>query len=676
MSGWSQQHSNTEKRNHERKRDDAFLNTIGVIASFVIAALIVVLLSPAFVIAVATFIATLVFKRTRWLTYGSLGALGIFVGLVLWQGWQEIFQFAPFALTIVSMEGLIPHAENFLNGGNAFAVSVASVLMNVGLGIIIARAVVAVYEFYKGKIIKSSADEKKKYRGSEQFSKIKDNRLAITSKEQEKWRKNVQSRIEKKQEIPEVFLGIDEYGEKVHMDKKELDKHVLLQGTTGSGKTVAIFTIAETALANEESVFMVDGKGDIKTVDQLSALAERYNRTLHVFREDTALTYNPIKRGNRTSVTDRIMAIFDWSNEFYKNEAENFLQKLIHFIDEYGLPRDIETVVKYMSRKRIYKVIADDQQVWEEIVTEEVEVDSEDGEDDDILGVDTKKETKVIEKTITRSKVSNRATYFMERFFQQSVLFDEDEFEAFMKKDDETAKVVQGMRSQLEKLLYSELGHLFKEKANGIDLYEIMQKRESVIFSFNSNSYAEFIKRFARFVIADISNNITEMYKSNQKISVQGIFDEFGAYGSSTIVDINARARSAGFSSIIGIQSLGDLIIDGQDIAQQVIDNNNTFIFGLTHSPESAQKASDVIGTYDDTEVLHQFENVTGSRIKRIEMKANRGMTRNKEVYYITPEELKNFTVGQFAVARKASSEGEVADRRKIVYFRNPVQEV
>ncbi|MED4128207.1 TraM recognition domain-containing protein [Shouchella miscanthi] len=230
------------------------------------------------------------------------------------------------------------------------------------------------------------------------------------------------------------------------------------------------------------------------------------------------------------------------------------------------------------------------------------------------------------------------------------------------------------MQSQLEKLLYSELGSLLQDKEGGIDLFEIMKRKESVIFSFNSGSYSEFIKRLGRFVIADIENNVTRMYEIDDNCYVTGIFDEFGAYGNANIVGIVARARSANFNSVMGIQSFGDLIIGGQNIAQQVIDNNNTFIFGRSNDNDSADKVANVIGTYRDEEVTHQTENLGPSRFHRVDMRSDKGTTRSVDSYHVHPNRIKGFDTGEFAVLRKSAMNLPIEERIKIVYFRNPLE--
>src|SRR5699024_11728296 len=114
------------------------------------------------------------------------------------------------------------------------------------------------------------------------------------------------------------------------------------------------------------------------------------------------------------------------------------------------------------------------------------------------------------------------------------------------------------------------------------------------------------MKRFARFVIADISNAVQQQFGNDSEKGVTAIFDEFGAYGSSTIADIVARARSANFRAVIGIQSFGDLIIQGQDISQQVNDKVNTFFIGSSNSDKYSDKAANAFGADEVDDVTHE----------------------------------------------------------------------
>ncbi|NPC90868.1 DUF853 family protein [Bacillus sp. WMMC1349] len=533
------------------------------------------------------------------------------------------------------------------------------------------------YEFFKGKIVKPKEDVIEEYRKSGDYEKIYQNRVKINDKVQEKWRQNVSRSIGKSLPVENILLGIDEKKRQAEMALEETTKHVLFQGTTGSGKTMAILTVAESALANSQSVFFVDGKGDPKTINQFKKLTDMYGRKLHVFSEKTPLKYNPIRHGNRTSITDRIMAIFDWENAFYKNEAENFLQKVIHMLHDFDLKTDLPMIARHMSLRSVYQTLMSDVIEEEEIIRDKIPVKKKSNPSDDILGLDESEEEiedyEVHERTVIRKVLSPRSALHMERFFGKREL-SEEEIEALTdeSKGDPVQELVRSMKTQLEKLIYSELGGLLEDDPEGLDLLEILERGESVIFSFNSNIYSEFIKRFARFVIADLAYSVTTRYAQDVQKGALGIFDEFGAYGSETIVHILARARSAEFGAAIGIQSLGDLFINGQDISKQVIDNCNTFFFGRSNEAASAEAVASIIGTYSDVDLTTQTENV-GGPLKRIEFKSEKGTTRKVKKFYVHPDEIKDLETGVFVVVRKAAKGLTSEERRKITYFRNPM---
>ncbi|WP_337969869.1 helicase HerA-like domain-containing protein [Virgibacillus salexigens] len=662
----------------ENKKDDDVLEVLGIVVGIALGLVLFVVFSPIFLLALLIFGISVGIKKTKWLSYASVVSLLIFCVTAYFQGLRELIQYLPIPLTFIGMDRLIEPLQSYLNRGEPFQLSFTSYILIVSLSFVTARVMISIYQFFKGKLVKPKEDSVNEFRDSKEYKTIFKNRFSLNNKVQKKYRKQKQQELEKKGFTNDVLLGIDEYGKPAHMSLKEANQHVLLQGTTGSGKTITTYSLIETTLMNGETVFFIDGKGDPETIKQLQSLSDHYGRNLHVFSEHTKLKYNPIRNGNRTSVTDRIMATFDWSNEFYKNEAENQLQKVIHFLDDYEFNRDIENVTYYLSIPRIYSVLSNDYETVEEIVQEKVPVEKEAAatkDNDDLLGMENKDETtqeteyELVEKKIQRKKQTDRAKKYMMFFFNKEVLNTEEE-EAILSGEDETSKLFRGMQSQLEKLLYSELGHLLEDTEDGVDLMDIIQKGESVVFSFNSLSYAEFMKRFARFVIADISNAVQQQFGNESGKGVTGIFDEFGAYGSSTIVNIVARARSANFRAVIGIQSFGDLVIQGQDISQQVIDNMNTFFLGRSNSDKSPEKASNIIGTFKDVDITHQLEN-KGTMFKRMEFKSEKGTSRNVNRFFVHPDQIKEFTTGEFAVFQKAVQERA---KRRIIYFRNPLE--
>src|SRR5699024_6068567 len=191
----------------------------------------------------------------------------------------------------------------------------------------------------------------------------------INAKKQGSWRRKQQ----KKDRIDDVFLGIDQLGESYKISYNELKQHTLAQGTTGSGKTTALYSLLETALKNQDGFVMIDGKGDPGTIEEVQNLFDAYGRKLHVFHSSRKLTYNPFKNGGYTAGTNHLFNAFDWSEQFYKNVTKEHTQNVMAFLDAYGFPRDLKHIGQYLELENIYSVLNEDVVVRKETETKKIE---------------------------------------------------------------------------------------------------------------------------------------------------------------------------------------------------------------------------------------------------------------------------------------------------------------
>ncbi|MDQ0862373.1 type IV secretory system conjugative DNA transfer family protein [Bacillus sp. V2I10] len=690
--GWfDEQPKKNEQTNGEQQTEEM----IGFFSIFLLCVVIVLLTAGSFVIGLLCLGVFQLLKDKKMVNLFSIIAGLLLAAVLYFEGWRVLFQLTEATFTLVGMERFVNPVENLINNGSPFQMTWKAWLASLSLGVLFARAGVAVIDFYRGKVVTSKDDKRYKYRQSKQFKAIKKHSLSITNQVQANWRKRKAKQLEKNQPIEDILLGIDENRNEITMKSAETKQHVLVAGTTGSGKTVAIMTLIETALMNHESVVFVDGKGDSETIEDLQSMFDRYGRTLHVFSENTDLTYNPLKNGNRSEITDRLMALFDWSNEFYENEAQDNLQKVVYFLDLYEIDRDLKNLLHFLSVKNLYSVLKNDIVQEKRIVEEQEKVEKSPSTVEnqqfklkvtvptdslDVFGdaPSSKKSEEVEYRTVQKEIIvrhqSERSKKMMVLFFDKETLSDEED------KDIEKAfphmrQNLQGLRSQLSQLVNSELGRLLEEKESGLDLVEVMKRGEGVIFSFNSLSYEKFIKRMGRFVIADTANAVKEQFKTNKsdRKGVTAVFDEFSAYGSEKVADITARARSANMRAVIGIQSFADLAdVSGVNIKEKVIDTCNTIWIGKQNSSTTADEAASIGGTFSDQEVTYQLED-KGGLFKRIDLKTEKGTVRNVQAFYFHPNEIKSFDTGQFAVIRKAARGLSEEERRRVIFFRNPL---
>ena len=531
----------------------------------------------------------------------------------------------------------VKKAEEILQNGQPFVLTYQSYFLILvvsvafmGLWVMIGKAL------GKNWFTKEKEQEKDDYLASDTFKKIDKKSVQYTDKIQRTYRKS---------KGHEVLLGMDIKKQPVVFNILDLFKHCLVSGTTGSGKTVMMYNIMEQALREDMGVIYVDGKGSPKTVQSMTKLANHYGKNVYNFSDKTDWHYNPVKYGKPTSITDRLIDSMEWSEPYYKGESKNLLQKVIRFLHDFGFPSDLETIYEHLNVQTVGEFLYQQQEVTEEKAE---------------TNLDTSKLTIQADKKV---QLYNKL-FFGKPFIEQ------EDIEKLATQKDEQMKLIKGLRTQLEMLLYSDLGEKFQEvEGKTLDIKEIITNGDIVVFSLDSNNYSSFIGLVGRFIIADCCYITQELFNDLGDFKgVLGMFDEFGAYGTDNILQILSQAREANFGAVLGIQSYSDLANKRRniDIKQQTVDNCNTFIIGRANDSDNAEEIAKLIGTYRDIDRTVMTEN-KGSRLMRIETKGERGTVRKVNKFIFDPDRIKDLPSYQFFYVNKNQRE----DNKKEVYSRN-----
>ncbi|PEK34112.1 TraM recognition domain-containing protein [Bacillus pseudomycoides] len=669
-----------------KDKDSEMWEQLGIIFAVVAVG---ILLLPPFLMLILIFLISRPFCIKREYISKILSITGLILTVIFFSAfpYQEYF-------------GYLRYVPLNIEKWKTFSITYKSVLMYAGLGLTLVFPLEKIIAYYRSKIVRSKETEQDEKRSTKSYQKTRENRLEITNKLQKKWREKP---IEKDKA---VFLGIDEFGKPYYMGDKELNQHSLLVSTTGGGKTVLTYALLEKSLRRGEPFIFIDGKGDPKTIEEIQSLCDKYGVKLHVFSDKLDLSYNVIKYGNKTAIKDKLMNVLEWSEQFYANKSKNLLQNIVSFIDDYELPRDLRTVAKFLNPDKIKEVLEkdvvttyievkteiieteeDEQQESEEIeekkevIAEPVDVNNFNINNFDvnnlnIQNVKTEEKSNIEPKKsvlVKEPKKEKKPSYKIEKIpkvepTERAKKYQEVFFERM--QDGAAFEGVEGLQLQIYTLLDSEIGHLFEETEDGLDLYKITEAKEAVLFSLDGNIYKEFINIMARLVILDVQNLVSMRGRRSDK--VLAIYDEFSAYGNPDIVGIINKSRSAGFECVIGTQTLADIEKVERGLVDQIIGNTNTYFFGLANDDYTVEKMANTLGTYEDNDVTYQIEKVGGT-MKRIDMKSEKGTVRSVQKYQVRPQTLRQFKTGQFAVWRKAANENLAAD---IVYMRNALEGV
>lgn len=649
---------------HERQREPKQTETdkiIGEVVVYVLVGAVAIMLMIPAILGMLFFVLWHVLKRD-WVVYLAL-VVGLTVLFIQYQtgNWLAYFGIVsemnvPYVSTII---------ERTLNEGRLIPLTGSSYINMTGLALIFSFGYHVYVKYFWKKRVSTKSGEIRKHKAGHQYQQFRKNRLKFLNKKQLQYRN---------QSSQEVFIGYSDFKERVSLNAKELNYHMLATGGTGTGKTTLIASLMESALQQDKPIIFVDGKGERKSMLEFKDLCEAYGKKVYLFSEMDPLTYNPIKNGTPTETRDKLMSLFSFSSEgdgaYYTDIASRFLQLIVKLIDEAGAPRDIQTIAKLTNLKSMhdfFKAYSSEREIEEEV---EVEVEEEVLIDEDVSGQDhhelsdffveeEKPNTQIVKKTVVQKK--KRKVTFLEEGMKQIKAILDDEFPEEMVEGCLTR-----LKMQLGELLESDLGHLFVENENGIDLRKITNDHDVVIFSISGSRYADYIKKIGKMIILDV-NSLVAYRQAEGRKSIFAVYDEFSAYGDRRIVDIVNKARSAGFECIISTQTLSDIDAVDPVMTEQIISNCNVIATGRVNSSKDAERMAGVFGTYNDKEITQQVEN----RYNHLRFESEMGTVRDVRNFRAHPDEIKNLQIGEIFINRKMVEEetGDTYFRR--VYVRN-----
>lgn len=380
----------------------------------------------------------------------------------------------------------------------------------------------------------------------------------------------------------------------------QLNHHVHIVGASGFGKTVLISHIVKNRIENGKGLLFVDLKGDRETIESLTSMVEMCGRKsdLKVFSlgdHNSSASYNLLGNGKATELRDRIMQSYEWSEEYYKNQSASFLLRLLTGLvwlrDNAGLRLDMALVLKCTS--------------------------------------------KVIE-------LENLLLQIPETTGLPRLLM--EDARNFLKASDNFSSL-QGLRTQLESIVYSDFGSRVLESENGLDLFETVRDGKIAFVFLDTRRFGDTAKAVGRFIIQDlkaVSARIdSEVSKANRR-PFTVIIDEFADLAQEDFIAFLDRARSSKIGIVLAHQEISDLDRISPEFCGRLMGNTATLFAFLQKRPESAELICGIAGTRRVKVVTHQFES-------KLYVRLPTGMQSEKEVdeFIIHPNIVKSLGVGE-----------------------------
>ena len=418
-----------------------------------------------------------------------------------------------------------------------------------------------------------------------------------------------------------VLIGVTAEKKSLFITPGELNKHIALIGTTGSGKTTTLYNFIEYNALKKQACIIIDGKGDQEFLHTAKTITRRTGQEPILFAIDGDYPgYNPFATGSPTEIADKIMALMDYSEEHYEKNAQTFIQLLMRGLVLNKIPVTLESIVTNFSKVRVQALLSPHSTIGpiqsDDLLTPLIELSPEDQEN----------------------------THYL----------------AILEQLDKRA--IEGLTARLGTLATGDTWEALRMRPKGlISLSEAMDSRKIVIFSLDSLKYPETARAFGRLVVGDIKAQISEHMSRRRGQRVGLLFDEFNVFVSSSVVDVVNKSRAAGFEALLAFQSLADIDVleKGEEIRRQIIQSCNTLIIQRQNDPTDAEELARAIGTRDSYQMTYQVETQGATGF---------GSARPVKEFIVHPDDIKGLRTGEAYVKRHTSKGLEV----KKVWVRRP----
>jgi intracellular multiplication protein IcmO len=364
-----------------------------------------------------------------------------------------------------------------------------------------------------------------------------------------------------------AFFGNDrKTGEELWFANEDLRTHALIFGSTGSGKTEALVSLAYNALVQASGFIYVDGKGDN------SLYAKIFSMVRSMGREDDLLlinfmtgardiigpqekrlsnTLNPFCQGSSSMLTQLVVSLMGSSGQssdgdMWKNRAISFVEALMKLLvymrDEGALLLDANTIRNYFDLARIEAIVLD--KVFPR-------------DDQESLNIES------VPKLVTdpiRNYVFNLPGYNKEKKGKQvSQVLEQHGFI--------TMQLVRVFSS-----LADTYGHIIRTNLAEVDFKDVVLNRRILVVLLPalekspdelSNLGKVIVSSLKAMMAAGLGDQVEGDYRdvilrkpTNAPTPYMCILDEYGYYAVQGFAVVPAQARSLGFSAIFAGQDL------------------------------------------------------------------------------------------------------------------------
>jgi intracellular multiplication protein IcmO len=381
-------------------------------------------------------------------------------------------------------------------------------------------------------------------------------------------------------------------GKEIWLTKQMVNRHLLVSGMTGSGKTEFLFGIMANALSWNSGGILIDGKGDVSTAARMMGLVDKFDRRNDFYvlnfmnghgginDDKRSNTFNPFETMSADALTNMLVNMLEDVGEdgaMWRGRATamfiGVVRALVWMRDDQGLYLDATVLRDHLNLRSIIDLAND----------------AKNGLPDQIR------------KTI-RSYLASLPGYRADRLYQQSqTTLDQHGY-------------LEMQWSRLFSFLSDTYGHIFCAGSSDINMQDVIENRRVLLVLLPAlEKSGDEIASLGRL----ITSAVKQMLGSTLGSAIEGswqdvieyrnfrhpspfvcIFDEVGAYLTDGMDLIAAQARSLNVGLVFATQDVESLYHRNPKIAQSIVANVGTKIIMKTGvSRSEAYNFLDVFNT-------------------------------------------------------------------------------
>jgi len=358
------------------------------------------------------------------------------------------------------------------------------------------------------------------------------------------------------------LIGRDQRGRAVSVALQDgaSGRHTLVVGATGSGKTVTQTALALLAIEQGSGAVIVDPKGDQAMCSAVRDAAARRGRAFVLWTPGGGSVYNPFGRGSDTEIADKVLAGERFTEPHYLRQAQRYLGHAVRALRASGTEVSLQALVAQLDPQRL--------------------------------------------EVLSRSLDEDRA-----RATQDYL----DSLTTRQRAD------LAGVRDRLAILAESDVG-VWLDPASGsggsFDLLEQVLARSVVYFSLEADSRPLLTQMLGAAIVQDLQTAVASLQGRPTPTLI--VIDEFSAIAAEQVVRLFGRARSAGFSLLLGTQEISDLRPSGgAGLLEPIMGNLSLLIAHRQVVPASAELIASVAGTRGAWRTSHRSDgSITRTRTR------------------------------------------------------------